>query len=92
MLIAELRARADATDDAIEKLDARVTRHDEIIASLREAVAKVATKEDVAALRDDITKTHSKQMSDAINSIPGKWAAIFAGILALAEIIKLFHG
>lgn len=88
--IAELRARADATDDAIEKLDERVTRHDEIIAGLREAVAKVATKEDVSALRDDINKSHAQQMSDAINAIPGKWAAVFAGILALAEIIKLF--
>lgn len=94
MMIAELRARADATDDAIEKLDARVTRHDEIIASLREAVAKVATKEDVAGLRDDINKTHSKQMSEALHAIPGKWAAIFGGLLAAAEIIKLFshHG
>lgn len=94
MAIAELRARQDATDDAIQKLDERVTRHDEIIGSLREAVAKVATKDDVTALRDDINKTHSKQMADAINAIPGKWAAVFAGILALAEIIKLFvhHG
>lgn len=94
MIIFELRARADATDDAIEKLDARVTRHDEIIASLREAVAKVATKDDVAGLREDINKTHARQMSDAINAIPGKWAAIFGGLLALAEIIKLFthHG
>lgn len=94
MAIAELRARQDATDDAIEKLDARMTRQDEIIAGLREAVAKVATKEDVAALRDDINIAHTRQMSDAINAIPGKWAAIFAGILALAEIIKLFasHG
>ena len=48
--IAELRARQDATDDAIEKLDSRVTRHDETLASLREAVAKVATKDDISDL------------------------------------------
>lgn len=92
--IVELRERVRGHDEDIARLDERVTRHDEIIAGLREAVAKVATKEDVSGLRDDINRSHAKQMSDAINSIPGKWAAIFAGILALAEIIKLFasHG
>lgn len=51
MAIAELKKRADATDMAIERLDGRVTKHDEIIAALCESLA---TKEDIAALRGDL--------------------------------------
>ena len=51
MAIAELKKRADATESAIERLDERVTKHDEIIAALCESLA---TKEDVAALRGDL--------------------------------------
>ena len=95
MMIAELRARADATDDAIEKLDARVTRHDEIIASLREAVAKVATKDDIADLRKDINETYATQMRDAHNSIPAKIGLLIAAAGVLVPIAALFiahHG
>lgn len=89
MLIAELRARADATDDAIEKLDERVTRHDEIIAGLREAVAKVATKEDVAALRDDINTTFYQQLKEAHRSIPGYIGLLIAGASLVVTIVAL---
>ena len=95
MLIAELRARQDATDDAIEKLDVRVTRHDEIIADLREAVAKVATKDDVAALRADITTTFYQQLRDANSSIPGKIGVLLTGGSLLIMLITLYlnrHG
>lgn len=51
MAIAELKKRADATDNAIERLDERVTKHDEIIAALCESLA---TKEDIAELRSDL--------------------------------------
>lgn len=94
MLIAELRARADATDDAIEKLDSRVTRHDEIIATLREAVAKVATKDDIVLLRADISKTYAEQMRDAHNSIPTKIGLLLTAGSVLVAVIALFlhHG
>lgn len=85
--IAELRARADATDNAIERLDERVTRHDEIIASLREAVAKVATKDDIADLRKDINEQFTVQMRDAHNSVPVKHSLLIsAGMFVLALI------
>lgn len=51
MAIAELKTRKDATAVAILKLDERVTQHDEIIGVLTESLA---TKEDIAALRNDI--------------------------------------
>lgn len=95
MVIAELRARQNATDEAIEKLDARVTRHDEIIGSLREAVAKVATKDDIAELRKDINDTYATQMRDAHNSIPAKIGLLIAAAGVIVPIIALFvsrHG
>lgn len=51
MAIAELKTRKDATAVAILKLDERVTQHDEIIGVLTESLA---TKEDIAALRNDL--------------------------------------
>lgn len=93
--IAELRARQEATDDAIERLDSRVTKHDEIIASLREAVAKVATKDDIVELRRDINETYATQMRDAHNSIPTKIGLVIAAAAAIVPIIALFmshHG
>jgi septal ring factor EnvC (AmiA/AmiB activator) len=95
MMIVELRARADATDDAIEKLDSRVNRHDEIIASLREAVAKVATKDDITELRKDINQTYAEQMRDAHNSIPTKIGLLIAAGSLLVTLLALFlphHG
>lgn len=93
--IAELRARQEATDNAIERLDERVTRHDEIISSLREAVAKVATKDDITELRKDINETYATQMRDAHNSIPTKIGLVIAAAGAVVPIIAMFishHG
>lgn len=95
MAIAELRARQDATDNAIERLDERVTRHDEIISSLREAVAKVATKDDISELRKDINDTYATQMRDAHNSIPTKIGLLISAAALIAPIVALFvmrHG
>lgn len=96
MLIAELKARQDATDEVIEKLDQRVTRHDEIIADLREACAKVATKDDIALLRKDIGEKFDQRLTDAHNSVPSKIALIFtAGMFLIALVglaINLRHG
>ena len=95
MLIAEIRARVDGHGEAIEKLDARVTRHDEIIAGLREAIAKVATKDDIAELRKDISQTYADQMRDAHNSIPTKIGLLIGAAGLIVPIIALFlahHG
>lgn len=95
MAIAELRARQDATDDAIHKLDERVTRHDEIIGELRAAIATVATKDDISALRQDIQTTFYEQLKEAHASIPGKVGLLIAAGSLLVTVIALFiqhHG
>ncbi|WP_217589720.1 putative holin-like toxin [Burkholderia sp. GbtcB21] len=87
--IAELRARQEATDNAIERLDERVTRHDEIISSLREAVAKVATKDDITELRKDINEQFTVQMRDAHNSVPVKHSLMISAGMFVIAIITL---
>jgi hypothetical protein len=89
MAIAELRTRADQTDAAIQKLDERVTRHDEIIGQLREALARVATKDDVAALRADINTTFYQQLKEAHASIPAKIGLVIAAAALIAPILAL---
>lgn len=88
--IAEIKGRLDGHDGDIARLDDAVKRHDELISGLREAIGRVATKDDILDLRKDISQTHAKQMSDAQASIPGKFAALFGGgsmLIALAALI-----
>jgi hypothetical protein len=87
--IAELRERVEGHAEAIEKLDSRVTRHDEIIANLREAVAKVATKDDILKLSQNIDDKYSSQLRDAHNSIPAKFGLILTGGSVLIALITL---
>lgn len=95
MAIAELRERVNGHNDAIEKLETRVTRHDEIIGELREAVAKVATKDDVAALRKDISETFYSNLKEAHSSIPGRIGLLIAAGSLVVTVVALFvshHG
>ncbi|PYE21326.1 hypothetical protein C7410_115169 [Paraburkholderia silvatlantica] len=89
MAIAELKVRQDAASEAIEKLDQRVTRHDEIISELRTAIAQVATKEDVAALRSDINTAFYQQLKDAHNSIPAKIGLLIAAAGVVVPIVAM---
>jgi hypothetical protein len=88
--IERIKERLDGHDDDIARHDEAIRRHDELIAGLREAVATVATKDDVHALSSAISETHAKQMADALNSVPGKIALFFTGggfIVALVALV-----
>jgi hypothetical protein len=93
--IVELRERVRAHDEDIARHDKHLEKLDATVAELRESIAKVATKEDVMSLRVDINEKFDKRLTDALNAIPAKWAAIFAGGLMVVEIVSLFvknHG
>jgi DNA repair ATPase RecN len=93
--IVELRERVRAHDEDIARHDQHLAKLDETVDQLRMAIAAVATKDDINRLRVDINEKFERRMTDAINAIPAKWAAIFAGGLMLVEIISLFvknHG
>jgi len=93
--IVELRERVRAHDEDIARHDQHLAKLDETVDQLRMAIAAVATKDDINSLRVDINEKFERRMTDAINAIPAKWAAIFAGGLMVVEIISLFvksHG
>jgi hypothetical protein len=94
--IAEIRARVEGHDDDIARIDRVVSQHNEAISSLRESLARVATKDDIAEFRKDVGQKFDKQLTDALSSVPGKHAAIFgAGMFLIALIglvVNLMHG
>ena len=93
--IAELKAKIGAQEDAIARHDLHLFKLDEIVSSLRETVARVATKDDIVDLRKDIGQKFDRQLTDAQNAIPGKYAALFAGLGVVIAAIELFvhiHG
>ncbi|NUY33307.1 hypothetical protein F0160_22745 [Paraburkholderia sp. JPY303] len=92
--IVELRERVRAHDEDIARHDKHLEKLDAAVGELRESLAKVATKDDIMGLRVDISEKFDKRLSDALNAIPAKWAAIFAGGLMIVEVISLFtkHG
>lgn len=87
MAIAELRARIGNHDDILERHERHLAKLDETVIMLREGLATVAKKDDIADLRRDISDRFDKRMTDAHNSIPAKFAAVCAaGMFILAAI------
>jgi uncharacterized membrane protein YccC len=101
--IAEVRARVDVHEEKHEQQAAINERHekhlgrlDEICATLRETIGRVATKDDIADLRKDVSDRFDLRARDAHNSIPVKLAAWFGGLMALIAFLDFafghFHG
>jgi len=93
--IAELRERLRGHDEDIARHEKHLHKLDETVSELRTAIAKVATKDDVAALRQDVTNTFYQQLRDANSSIPGKIGILITGGSLIIMIISLYlksHG
>lgn len=95
MAIAELRQIIESHDEALERHEGHLIKLDEVVTGLREAVAKVATKDDISELRSDIAEKFIKQLSDAQNAVPGKFATLIAAgglVIAAIELFVHTHG
>lgn len=96
MQIAQLRARIDGHDEDIARHERHLTKLDDAVATLREGLARVATKDDIIDLRTDISQTYAEQMRDAHNSIPVKFTAwVTAGMFVIAAVtlfLGMHHG
>lgn len=93
--IAELRARLNSHDEDIARHENMINKLNETVAVIREAVAKVATKDDVLALSRNIDDKFNKQLADAHNSIPAKiglWitggSVLLTAIIAVLSAVK----
>lgn len=93
--IAEIRARLTGHDEDIQRHEQMIGKLNETVAVIREAVAKVATKDDVMSLSRNIDEKFNKQLSDAHNSIPAKvglWitggSVLLTAIIAVLSAVK----
>jgi hypothetical protein len=97
--IARVEARVDAHEARHEQHDevhARHERHlsklDDAIGILRETMGRVATRDDIADLRKDVSDRFDARARDAHNSIPVKLAAWFGGVVALLGVLEFALG
>ena len=90
MAIAELRARVDGHDEALARHERHLAKLDETIVTLREGFMTVATKNDISDLRKDINEQVQRNMRDAHNSIPARFAAVCGAGMFLIALVTLF--
>lgn len=90
--IAEVRARVDGHDEDIARHERHFSKLDETIGILRETMGRVATRDDIADLRKDVSDRFDARARDAHNSIPVKLAAWFGGIMALLGVVEFALG
>lgn len=85
--IASLKSRIEHHASALDRHETQIGRQDEQITLMRETMAKMATKEDITNLRDDINKSHIKQLEAAADSVPKNFAmAVSASGFLLALV------
>lgn len=87
----------DGTEQRLTRTEQAAERMSEAITVLREAVAKVATKDDILKLSQNIDDKFSTQLRDAHNSIPARFGVILTAgsvLVAFATLILSFahHG
>lgn len=99
--IDELHAADKQHAEAIADIKDRLTGHDIMLARheanfgeirqeiglIRENMARVATKDDISALRQDISNNYAMQLAAAQSAIParvGAWVGVGGFLLALA--------
>lgn len=86
----QLRSDVDLLKDRTARHEIQIAKLDEAVAGLRDALARVATRTDVDALRRDVTQTFAQAARDAQNSIPVKVTAWFTGAMVLVSALALF--
>lgn len=94
--IAELKARVDGHDEDIARHERSISKLDETIGILRETMGRVATRDDISRLREDVSNRFDQRAQDAHNSIPTKLAAWFGGLMVLLGLLNFalthWHG
>lgn len=90
MAISELKARLSSHDDTLERHERHLAKLDETVIMLREGLMTVAKKDDIADLRKDINEQVQRNMRDAHNSIPARFAAVCGAGMFLIALVTLF--
>ena len=90
MAIEALRARLVAHDETLDRHERHLAKLDETVVMLREGLMTVAKKDDISDLRKDINEQVQRNMRDAHNSIPAKFAAVCGAGMFMIALVTLF--
>lgn len=91
--LAEQKLRINTHDVQLAQHDRRFGKIDDLLGDIRESCARMATKEDIAKLKDDFSEKFEKRLAEAHDSIPAKAGAVFAAgmfIIALVGLVVNF--
>ena len=79
----------DSTESRQSRIEDVQERMGEAITMLREAVAKVATKDDIMALSQQVDKRFGEQLTQAHNQMPAKLSVGLTAFMALIAFASL---
>ncbi|HJQ13092.1 MAG TPA: hypothetical protein VJ840_18815 [Gemmatimonadaceae bacterium] len=88
--IAALEARMDSSEARQSRIEDVQERMGEAIVMLREAVAKVATKDDILKLSQQVDQRFGEQLTQAHNQMPAKLSVgltVFMALIAFASLL-----
>lgn len=72
-----------------DRHESQLARLDDAVADLRVSMERVATRDDVDALRRDVTQTFAQAARDAQNSTPAKVTAWFTGAMLIVSVVAI---
>jgi uncharacterized coiled-coil protein SlyX len=94
--ITRLEGRMEGAELRITQHDTAIGKLNEAVTVIREAIAKVATKDDIIELSRTISQQHTQELRDAHNSVPARIMMIVSLVtlaLGLAGFaLAHFHG
>lgn len=79
----------DSNDIRVGRLEDITVRMGEAITMLREAVAKVATKDDIVVLTAKMDEKFGQQLTQAHNSVPVKVSIAISAVIMLISLAAL---
>jgi hypothetical protein len=91
--IANLRNRLSELDDDIDRHETHIDRLDSVVNEMRITLGLMSTKDDISALREDISERFDRRTAEAHASVPLRTANIFAAgmfLIAFATLVLVF--
>jgi hypothetical protein len=87
--VSSLESRADYHERWLRDHENHLKQLDADMAEIRDTLASTATKEDIAALRNDVLSSINGVLRDALNSVPGKQSVMLGGLMAAVAVASL---
>ncbi len=91
--IANLRNRLSELDEDIDRHETHIDRLDSVVNEMRITLGLMSTKDDISALREDISERFDRRTAEAHASVPLRTANIFAAgmfLIAFATLVLVF--